>query len=206
MLGSIARRPKEPLEPMQIDELIRAAATEPNREVTRSVRVCSPATLEAVPKTGISVLDLSSLPAQVERKTFRFGHLLGPPASPRALEEVVRRAPLCFPADLMNLVARVNGIHLWADLDRGRSYTGLAPIEEWDVGGVALFYDALDDRHVSLTYHDDGAAAIVLELTSGTYYLMDTAGADHSCQIGKSSGDLLDYLWTHRIPPPDTST
>ncbi len=186
---------------MQIDELIRIAATEPNREVTIDVHVRSPATLAAIQKTGIPLLELSKLPAQIERKTFRFGHILGPPALPSTLEDLVRRTPLSFPSDLMSLVARVNGIHLWAELDRGRSYTGLAPIEEWDVGGVVLFSDALDDRHVALTYHDDGAAAIVLELTTGIYYLMDAAAPDHSCPIGKSSGDLLDYLWSHRIPP-----
>lgn len=70
------------------------------------------------------------------------------------------------------------------------------------MGGVVLFGDALDDRHVSLAYHDDSAAAIVLELTTGIYYLMDAADPDHSCPIGKNSGDLLDYLWIHHTAPP----
>lgn len=47
------------------------------------------------------------------------------------------RHPL--PQDLVELVMRANGIHLWADLDDGRAYEGLAPIEEWDLARVKMW-------------------------------------------------------------------
>jgi len=99
---------------------------------------------------------------------------------------------------------RVNGIHLWADLDTGRSYEGLAPLEEWDLARRTLWgsddhSDWLGDEYVAMSYHMDSGAFLVLKVTTGEYFLMDSAGANETCGIGADVGALLDWLWDHRI-------
>jgi hypothetical protein len=59
----------------------------------------------------------------------------------------------------------------------------------------------LDDRYVALSYHQDGAAFIVLDVASGTYFLMDTAGPDATSPIATNVEELLDWLWQSRITP-----
>jgi hypothetical protein len=125
------------------------------------------------------------------------------------LEELINnvaREPPPLPADLKELVARVNGIHLWADLATGGSYSGIAPVEEWDLARVKMFgADAspqlLHDRYVAISYHSDAAAFIVLDVDSRRYFLMDSCGPDESCPIGASTNELLDWVWGHRVDP-----
>ena len=102
---------------------------------------------------------------------------------------------------LRALVEHTNGIHLWANLETGRSYEGLAPIEEWDLAREKMPGSLLDVRYVALTYHQDGASFVVVDLVSGKYYLMDVAGPDTSTPIGGTTADLLDWLWKSRIAP-----
>jgi hypothetical protein len=111
-----------------------------------------------------------------------------------------------LPDDLVALLGRANGIHLWADLDTGRVYEGLAPLAEWRVARQRMWGDDVDpallpDRYLALSYHSDGAAFVVLDVESGRYFLMDACGADESSPIGRNVGDLLDWLWAHRIEP-----
>ena len=147
--------------------------------------------------------------ARVDEAHLRFGHVLGPPASPRAIERWQEQRPSHpLPGDLLALVERVDGIHLWANLETGRSYEGLAPIEEWDLARVTMYgpeaeKGLLDDRYVALTYHQDGSSFVVVDVASGTYYLMDACGPDDSNPIGRSAAELLDWLWSNRIPPND---
>lgn len=193
---------------MQIDDFLSAVAGEPEKVFTRSIRLASAQTRAAASKSGgMRLTDFMSAPAKVEQRIFRYRHILGPPASPHAIEEWRKqRASHPLPADLVALVERINGIHLWANLETGRSYVGLAPIEEWDLARVKMYgatagKGLLDDRYVALTYHQDGASFVVLDVVSGTYYLMDVSGPDTSTPIGRSVVELLDWLWKHRIPP-----
>jgi hypothetical protein len=193
---------------MHIDEFVSVVAGESERIVTRSVRRASAQTLAAASRPGgMSLKDLMSAPAKREQKTFRFGHVLGAAASPQAVEAWCRHWPSHpLPADLVALVRRMNGIHLWANLETGRSYMGLAPIEEWDLArnkmyGASAERGLLDDRYVALTYHEDGASFLVLDVVLGAYYLMDVSGPDDSTRIANNVGDLLEWLWKHRVPP-----
>lgn len=61
--------------------------------------------------------------------------------------------------------------------------------------------DLLDDRYVALSYHQDGAAFVVLDVESGKYFLMDTAGPDTTSPIANDARELLDWLWRSRIEP-----
>ena len=42
---------------------------------------------------------------------------------------------------------------------------------------------------------------MVLDVDSGTYFLMDSYGPDETCPLGTSVPELLDWLWADRIPP-----
>lgn len=102
-------------------------------------------------------------------------------------------------------MSRVNGIHLWAD-ENGRAYQGLAPIEEWEMARIKMYGagadpDLVHDRYLALTYHQDHAAFVVLDINSGRYFLMDTCGADASTPIANNASELLDWLWQSRVPP-----
>jgi hypothetical protein len=109
-----------------------------------------------------------------------------------------------LPADLLALVRRWNGIHLWADPRSGRGYQGLAPVREWDLArrvmwGPEAKSDSLADHYLALSYDTDGAVYVVLNARSGKYFWMDSCGADESCPIGDRAEDLLEWLWQHRI-------
>ncbi len=196
---------------MQIEEFIDQVASEPERTVVRTVVKNGPELLAKLAKPGgVRLTDLLSAPGQrTEQRECRYRHILGSPASARAIEAWQDQHPSHpLPADLRALVARINGIHLWADPETGRSYTGLAPIEEWELARVKMYGPTADrgilgDRYIALSYDENGAAFVVLDPVSSTYFLMDTAGPDTSSAIGSTAGELLDWLWKSRIPPPD---
>jgi hypothetical protein len=107
-------------------------------------------------------------------------------------------------ADTRHTVER-RGIHLWADLDKGRAYQGLAPLGEWRLARRKTWGEDADpallaDRYLALSYHADSAAFVVLDTDSGRYFLMDACGADETSPIGWNVGELLDWLWDNRIP------
>jgi hypothetical protein len=194
---------------MQIDEFITRVASEPERTVTRTVWLMPPDLLaKAAASGGIKLTDmLFETGRRAEQRDVRYGHILGSPASQEAIDAWQGRRPSQpLPADLRALVSRINGAHLWANLETGRAYTGLAPIEEWDLARRKMFGSAadrkvLDDRYVALSYHQDGASFVVLDVESGRYFLMDAAGPDTTAPIASNAGELLDWLWRARIAP-----
>jgi hypothetical protein len=136
------------------------------------------------------------------------GHRLGNPLSDLELAAFRKRFPgVALPEDLLAVLQRWNGIDLWADVEFGRSYEGLAPLEEWDLArGIMLGPDAdpglLSDRYFALSYHADGSAFVVLDTSTAKYFWMDSCGADESCPIGDTGDELLTWLWNHRMTPP----
>jgi hypothetical protein len=196
---------------MQIEEFLRHVASEPERTVVQTIVTNGPELLAKLAKPGgVRLTDFLSAPGRrTEQRECRYRHILGGPASPRAIEAWQEQHPSHpLPADLQALVARINGIHLWAYPETGRSYTGLAPIEEWELARIKMYGPTvdrriLDDRYIALSYDLGGAAFVVLDPVSSEYFLMDTAGPDTSTPIGSTAGELLDWLWKSRIPPPD---
>ncbi|MFT3768647.1 MAG: hypothetical protein QM820_24640 [Minicystis sp.] len=142
-----------------------------------------------------------------QRRVIRLGHILGPPASAATLSTWLERWPRHpLPTDLKTLVARLNGIHLWAYLDTGRSPQGIAPLEEWNLARVKMYgegssHPLLTDQYLAISYDENGASFVVLDVDSGVYYLMDSAGPDTTSPLGSTVDDLLDWVWTHRIGP-----
>lgn len=188
------------------DELLAEIAKEPFRIEEREVHVLPPDGLHGVATgSGLLLTELLADPRRAkERRTFRKGHLLGTSASARTIADWEQRWHR-LPDDLRALLMRANGIHLWADLDTGRSYEGLAPVEEWMPVRMKMYGedaedDMLPDKYVAVSYHADGAAFIVLDVDRGRYSLMDSCGPDESCPIGDTAEALLAWLWDHRLP------
>ncbi len=135
-----------------------------------------------------------------------YRHVLGPPASPGAVLEWQKKWPEHrLPKDIVELLTHFDGVHLWAD-ESGRSYEGLASLEEWQPALFAMYgADAepalLPESYLALSYHADGAAYIVLDARTQEYFLIDTAGPDQTCRIGTTTSELLDWLWANRIQP-----
>jgi hypothetical protein len=191
---------------MNFDDLASAIRSELTRIVKQ--RIAAPAALAAASKPGgMGLENFISAAAGGTRWDASYGHLLGAPASRAATQAWRAEHPSHpLPNDLAALVERANGIHLWANIDTGRSYVGLAPIEEWDIARIKMYGQSgnpvlLDDRYVAISYHQDGASFLVLDVESGRYFLMDAAGPDTSTPIAKNVEELLDWLWRNRIAP-----
>lgn len=190
-----------------LPELIEKIATEPARDKGIEVRVPSPELRREMLRGGNVVSELLADPRHtLESRTFRTGHVLGPPATPEALADWQRRWPRYpLPTDLRMLISQVDGIHLWADLDTGRSYEGLAPLQEWEPARTKMYgpdaeEGALADKYLAISYHSDGATFVVLDVETGGYFDMDACGADESQFIGDGVEQLLEWLWERRIP------
>jgi hypothetical protein len=194
---------------MKIDEFLGQVASEPERTFMRPVSTNGPEMLAKLATSGgILLTDFLAAPGhRMEQREYRSRHILGPPATPGAIEAWQYQHPSQpLPADLRALVARINGIHLWADPETGRSYTGFAPIEEWEVARIKMYgptteLSPVDHRYIALSYHENGDAFVVLDVTSGIYFLMDAAGPDTSTPIASNTDELLDWLWRNRITP-----
>ena len=103
---------------MTFDELLERAATEPNRTSEREIRVPSADLMNEVRAAGGIRIDalLADPRHTTRRRTFRSGHVFGRPVSPTELDlwqAAWSRHRL--PEDLVALLRRANGIHLWAD-------------------------------------------------------------------------------------------
>lgn len=192
---------------MNLTGFVERVSSEPERITEIDVRVPSAELLREIQLGPKLVSDLLADPRHtVERRTVRKGHVLGPPASPGALADWQLRWPQHpLPPDLGSLVSQFNGIHLWADLSTGRSYEGLAPIAEWELARTKMYgahaeERLLPDRYLAISYHEDGAAFVVLNVDTALYHYMDACGPDESCLIGNSVDALLDWLWKNRLP------
>lgn len=155
---------------MTFEQLLERIAGEPDRTAEQEIRVPTVELMNDL--RGAKAMRLDELVADArhntERRTFRTGHLLEPPVSLAELDQWRAAWPKHpLPNDLVALLGRANGIHLWADLDEGRAYEGLAPLAEWCLARQKMWGedadpDLLADRFLALSYHTDGAAFVVL--------------------------------------------
>ncbi len=91
----------------------------------------------------------------------RFRHVVAPPASEVAIAAWQAKRP----SYLLALVRAANGIDFWANTKTGDRYTGLAPIEEWEIARVKMYGPSssdclLDDRYLAISYDIDGGSFI----------------------------------------------
>jgi hypothetical protein len=197
---------------MQLNEFIQQVRSEPERAVRRAgLQISSETLAKAHQAGGVRLTELLAQGQPSEAHELRYRHILGPPATDEALAAWQRKRPSqMLPADLLALTKSVNGIHLWADPQTGRSYSGLAPIEEWEIARIKMYGahsspQLLDDRYVAISYHTDGAMFVVVDTVSGKYYAFETSGPDTNSLIANDVGGLLDWLWRSRRLPGNTS-
>ncbi len=166
------------------------SAQEEVRE-TRRVRVFGPDLRRSIEAGHVTRLDevLSHPDQRWEIRTFRHGHLVGPALTESEIADWQNRHPQSpLPADLRALLTRLDGIHLWADLDRGKAYWGVLPLAQWedtvhDVGAVAI------------SYHDNGDYFLVLDTTTAEYRWHDHEDFDNPTLVATNVPELLDWLW-----------
>ena len=140
---------------MTFDELLERIAAEPATTTERDVRLANPDLVAELHRAGGMRLNeyIADPRHTLQRRVFREGHLLGSGASPAALAEWQTQWPRHpLPRDLADLLLRVNGIHLWADLETGRSYEGLAPLEEWDLARVKMWGPGVSEASLADRY------------------------------------------------------
>jgi len=144
--------------------------------------------------------------ASIAKADTKHVHVFGHPLSEKEITKWLQDWPHHqLPKDLVELLRKANGIHLCADPETGRAYHGLAPLSEWDLARKVMWGESADptslgDNFLGLSYHTDASAYVVLDVRRGQYFLMDSCGADETSPIGRSAGELLDWLWKRRIP------
>jgi hypothetical protein len=190
---------------MTFDELLENIATEPDFSETKEVTILSPEMRDPRQRKGLNMAEMYAHPSNTRGvRTFRHGHVLGPPATAESLRAWYERWPTHrLPEDLIALLMRANGIHLSANLDDGRAYIGLSPLEEWLPANARPYGPLPDgrwdgDRCIVLTYDTDGHDHVLLDVDSAEYFATRDAGSNKNL-VGHSVGDLLDLLWRERI-------
>jgi hypothetical protein len=134
-----------------------------------------------------------------ERRPFRYGHVLGAGLSRAAISAWQSSFPLHrLPADVAEVLASVNGVHLWADLAVGRSYFGIAPLDEWkDL--ASLGWALVDGMTASLviSYHENGDFILVLDTAASRYDWLDHEDIDNPVTVGRTFSEMLRWFWDH---------
>jgi hypothetical protein len=137
---------------MTTDELLQRVAAQPMVTVERDVSIPGPAP-KALLAEGkpIPLTELVRHPDQhSERRTFQYGHVLGPGLSPHAIASWQASHPAHpLPPDLIGFLRQVDGVHLWADLASGRAYFGILPMNERQDAGDTDWAMMFDAPHVA---------------------------------------------------------
>jgi hypothetical protein len=186
---------------MDIDTFVSLAEAQPVVEVQRTVSVHGPH-LQALiaDREFILLSDIMAHPDQrQEQRLFRHKHILGPGAGTSeiaAWEAEHPHHPL--PDDLIALLKRANGIHLWADIATGLSYYGILPLSEWrDARSVEwneMFIEPPKGQLV-ISYHDNGDYFLVLDTKERCYYWYDLQDFDNPELVGRNVEELLTWYW-----------
>jgi hypothetical protein len=184
-------------------DLVNRARNQPTVVVERNVRVPGPE-LQELLSSG-RPLPVSELEAHRdqhwETRAFRYGHLLGMPINGSALVELHSRYSMQLESSgLLDLLRTVDGIHLWADLDVGRSYFGILPAAEWcDVRthyASALFEDTAPDTMVR-SYHENGDYYLLLGADGKQFTWFDPQSPGDSTTVGSSVPEFLEWWWVY---------
>jgi hypothetical protein len=188
-------------------ELLALAQQQPVVEVQRTVSVPGPE-LQALLNSGrpLLVSELTAHPDQrSEQRLYRYGHVFGGPVSDSAIADWQHRHPCgVFLAQLIDLLKTADGIHLWADLDSGRSYFGILPIADWldtrDHDASPIF-DDLPDRVPAgtsvISYHDNGDYFLLLSPSGDSFTWFDPQSPDDSKVVGRSVEQFLAWWWDY---------
>jgi len=191
---------------MTIDEFVRMAAAQSVVNEQRIVDVWGPELKALVAeRKAMTFSEISTHPDQrKETRTFRRGHVLGPGLRADAIESWQRKWPShVLPPDLAQLLSRVNGIHLWADLDSQKAYFGILPLEEWQHASqsrlsrlTTLFQDQSRGQLV-ISNHKNGDYYLVLDTKKPAYFWFDTQDLRNPALVARNVEELLSWWWNH---------
>ena len=185
---------------MTPSELVGLASQQTEIAEDRVVRVHGPQ-LTALLNNGrpLLVSELLSHPDQhTETRRFRYGHILGHGCPDAAIADWQQHLGVSLPADVIGLLRQIDGIHLWADLEKGRSYYGILPLAEWrnahETESAVLYEDLAKDTFL-ISYHENGDYYLLLDTTTNQSTWFGPQSPDDSDIIGTSVGVLLDWWW-----------
>lgn len=186
---------------MTADELLERASTQRPVTVKRTVHVPGPQ-LRALLAEGkpILVTELQAHPDQrEEEQAFRYAHVLGSGITRDEIQAWQTNHPdHRLPGDLVQFLMRVNGIHLWADLDSSRAYFGILPLQDWQEAtdvDWAIMYESPPVGQLAVSYHDNGDYYLVLDTRRQKYLWYDLQDFDRPKDAGKTVEELLDFWW-----------
>jgi hypothetical protein len=191
---------------MTAEEFLQRARAQETVVVEREISVAGPHALAL--REGnrrVPLADFLQHPdRKLERRTFRYGHLIEPGVSPADLEDWQERfAGFPLPDDLRRFLLRANGIQLWADLDARHSYFRLLPLDQWSNAASASFahvFETLPRAALVLSDADDSAGFAVLDTNGPAFLWCDPIAGPE--QIGGTVDALLTYWWHHCAPEP----
>src|SRR6185503_4024745 len=95
----------------------------------------------------------------------------------------------------------VDGVHLWADVAKGRSYFWIAAFSEWSdaaTGDHRGMFQREPDGVLALSYHENGDYVLLLDSHASEYRWHDVEGFDRPVVIGRDVQSLLGWLWGKR--------
>ncbi len=187
---------------MEIVEFSALASAQQPIVKDRRVSVHGP-DLAALLQSGraIPLLEVLNHPDQTyEVKRFTYGHILEPGATDAQISSWAAEHPShLIPDDLKAVLKQVNGIHLWADLAKKRSYFGVLPVAEWRDAATwewGLLFIEPPTGLVAMSYHENGDFYLILDTVTGVYYWYDTEDFGRPTMIGRSASELLGWWWT----------
>jgi len=134
-----------------------------------------------------------------ETRTMEYAHVLGEGLRVAEIEEWQATHPQhVLPADLKQFLTRVNGIHLWADLETSRAYFGVLPLNDWQdvlLSDQAILFDSAVRGMLSISYDNNGDYRLVLNTAVPEYVWFDLEDLCNPQHIGPKVADLLDFWW-----------
>ena len=191
---------------MMLDEFLALVASEGEFSEERMVKVRGSALeAELTGRRAMPLLEYLAHPdLHPERRTLRWGHLLGPGADVSRISAWLEGDPRRqLPTDLLGLLGRVDGIHLWADLEEGRAYSGIAPLEEWIEAGASEWRALCPEQHARslvISYHANSDEFVLLEADRSVYRLFNPENfGELGDVVATSVPELLDWLWARHF-------
>lgn len=185
---------------LELIEFIARARRQPEVVVERTVSVHGP-TLRALLDSARSLplTEVLNHPDQRrEQRSFRYGHILGRGLSERELASWQERHPETrLSASVLDLLREVDGIHLWADLDRGKGYFGILPLNEWVVAHEHDWttHAGLPRSSLVISYHENCDYLLILDAEKEQFTWFDLESWSDSEVVAESVEEWLGWWW-----------
>ena len=188
---------------MTIDECIRRVLAQPVVSVEFEVSVPGPELLKLMNDGQChTIAELNAHPDQrKEMRTFQYRHILGPALGKDEID-TWQAAHVEYPLSdqIRELLQRIDGIHLWADLAEKRAYFGVLPLCEWSpvVGSLwSQFFEIHQTSAVGklvLSYHNNGDYLLCYDTVTQEFAWHDLWEFDRP-KVARSVCEFLELWW-----------